>query len=85
MRIDLNCGTEVYYYGYRQASLKNAFLTMDRNDPPARRLEEELASRAGVDRDNHVIYEIRNNGGSLFVFCSDMRIVLGTEIEVRHW
>ena len=82
----LNCGMSVHCYGYRTAHIRNIFMTLDRYSDTGREIEKTLCEEAGVERDNHVTYAIKNrNGTVIYIACSDRYIHIGTEIDIGRW
>lgn len=77
-------------YGYRTARVFGARLTFDRSDIHMVKLENALADRAGVSKDNHVVYSIADEMSSLmgtpmYVWCTDNHILIGTKIIEESW
>lgn len=71
--------TTVTQYPYRSARTKPMF-TIDRTTNEWREFENQLALKAGKERDNHVVYTIDCNGQQIHFMCSDSKVFVGTEL-----
>lgn len=87
--IDLDLFAVVKFHPYRTAMVRGCFIDIDRNSEMAVALENVLAEKAGVSKDNHSAYEISSkqepDAPHLFVWCSDFNLRIGTEIHEQKW
>lgn len=80
---------EVKCYSYRTAQVQGSYIDINRDLTDARILEGKLAKAAGVNIDNHVVYEIKATYGKecapLYVWCSDSFMRIGTRLIEENW
>lgn len=81
---------EVKQYTYRTAVVTEPFLVVPRNT--VKELEHTLAQKAGVEPDNHTVYEIRQTAvvtaddvPPTFIGFSDDRATFGHSVFDRRW
>ncbi len=75
---------EVKCYPYRTATVRDRFLSLPRK--LVRALEEELARKAGVRPDNHVVYEfIHENRDTVYVLFTDHKAHFGKTLYEGRW
>lgn len=78
---------QVKCFPYRSARVGDTLLTVPRDS--VKELEEQLAQKAGVSRDNHVVYEITQSDqfdqGPVYVLFSDNYARFGKTVVERSW
>lgn len=73
---------QVVFHPYRTATVRERFLTTQRDTV----LEDALAKEAGNRPDNHTVYEIKTrDGAKAYVMFHDLQTIFGLAIEVRNW
>ena len=83
---DLEMGTKVKFYRYRTARVFNRFFRISRNSELGEKIEDVLSKKAGVDKDNHSVYEVENkNGDKIYVWMEDSEILFGNEIIIESY
>lgn len=91
MLFDFNDGLhKVKCYPYRTAQVQGSYIDINRDLTDARVLEGQLAKAAGVNVDNHVVYEIKalyskEDHTPLYVWCSDSFMRIGTKLIEENW
>lgn len=82
---------EVKQHTYRSARVTEVFLELPRD--ACRDLEDRLAEASGRQKDNHVVYEVKQEGwGSdgpqeniTYISCSDFTVHFGRGIIQERW
>lgn len=83
MSIPVNLYVEVKHYPYRTAHMNNIAIGLPRD--ANKDLEEELAERAGVAKDNHVLYTLTRGEDVICVQITDDQIYIGTGLIEESW
>jgi hypothetical protein len=74
----------VKQFTYRTARLGDVFLRVPRDTVDA--LERQLADKAGVRTDNHVVYEItQNDNPPTYILFSDFDAFFGHSVREERW
>jgi hypothetical protein len=82
----LRVARDVAFYPYRTAMVTSHFLSLPLRSEAMKALEVELASLAGVRRDNHTVYKITTtDGATLYVMFSDNKVTFGDGIREGSW
>lgn len=77
---------EVTCHPYRTAQVVDSLFAIDRFTDEARAFEEKLAKKAGVNRDNHVVYAIKDRkNNELYIQCSSEMMRIGHKILIENW
>lgn len=71
--------SEVKFYSYRKARVFDEMFDADRGSMLP--LEYLLAIKAGVEPDNHTVYEVYNGRYTVYVWCTDGLCRVGKRIE----
>lgn len=80
---------KVTFHRYRTALVRDVFFTAPR--VCMRELETELARAAGVEKDNHTVYEVVQDTYSVgspsttYIMFHDMVVMFGRGIEIRSY
>ncbi len=82
---------EVKQHTYRSAQVTEVFLELPRE--ACHDLEEQLAAAAGKRPDNHVVYEVKQEGwgadgpqeNTTYISCSDLTVRFGRGIIQERW
>lgn len=89
MKDSIGMYTEVVkFYPYRKARMvhQQIFLTLDRNSEMMKELENQLAEKADVFKDNHTAYMLRNkDGNELYIQFTDGEVNIGSAIIEESW
>ena len=81
-----NCLVEVTCYPYRTAQVIDSVFSIDRFTDEAYAFEEKLAEKAGVSRDNHVVYTLKDRkGNEIHIQCSSEKMKIGSKILIENW
>lgn len=56
----------------------NGLFEIDRTSAEWKAVENELAKRAGVSIDNHVVYTVSNSTSEIHFWCTDMWVQVGS-------
>lgn len=73
-------------YAYRTAHVTGIFIRLNRYNDKVHEMEHEMARRAGVNTDNHTVYELTNlSGEKLYVMASDSSLSIGVHLEEERW
>ena len=75
--------SKVTFYPYRTALVQDAMFDADRDS--MRPLEYMLAIKAGVNPDNHTVYEVYNGCQTFYIFCRDSLFRVGKTIKKERW
>lgn len=75
--------SRVTFYPYRTARVFDEMFDADRNS--MRPLEYMLAIKAGVNPDNHTVYEVHYGSITFYIFCSDNLFRIGETINKKSW
>lgn len=72
-------------HAYRTAMVKK-IITISRKSEEGVELERWLNNSTNNTPDNHVCFDIEENGGNhLYIMCTDMAIHIGTSLIIRNW
>lgn len=74
---------KVKFHPYRSALVRDAFFTAPRNC--MKEFEAELARAAGVQVDNHTVYEVTQHTTTTYIMFHDMVVMFGRGIEIRSY
>lgn len=75
--------TKVTFYPYRTALVLDEIFDADRDSMCP--LEYILAVKAGVNPDNHTVYELHKGCQTFYIFCSDQLFRIGKTIKKERW
>ena len=70
-------------WGYRRARVVPQILTIRRD--AVRDIEKRFAEECGVQKDNHVVYEISCHGKSMYAWFTDSNVHIGLWIIEEGW
>ena len=75
--------SKVTFHHYRTARVFDEMFDADRDS--MRPLEYMLAIKAGVNPDNHTVYEVYNGCQTFFIWCTDSLFRVGKTIKKESW
>ena len=75
--------SRVTFYHYRTALVYDELFDADRDS--MRPLEYMLAIKAGVNPDNHTVYEVYNGCQTFYIWCTDSTFRVGKTIKKERW
>lgn len=76
-----NNNSRVKFYPYRTARVYDEMFDAERES--IRPLEYMLAIKAGVNPDNHTVYEVYNGCQTYYVWCTDNLLRVGKTIKLE--
>ena len=77
----INNYSKVKFYPYRTAKVSDVMFDAERES--IRPLEYMLAIKAGVNPDNHTVYEVYNGCQTYYVWCTDNLLRVGKTIKLE--
>ncbi len=81
--LDTNHYSKVTFHHYRTARVFDKMFDADRDS--MRPLEYMLAIKAGVNPDNHTVYEVYNGCQTFYIWCTDSLFRVGKTIVKERW